>query len=480
MRRIAFFEFWNLNPHLETSLELAKRHLDDGDEVHYHFCGHDALFRDRLVRQPETTLERCLPEVRGAALLGGDGFHFHPRVRMPEVDADVPERFESLSQLMDFRVGDCEVGLSVASSLIFMTRNSDPDLVRHEALIRRMIRSGVASYEFVRARLQSLEPDLVYVFNGRFCNSRSVMNAAQSLDVPFRIHERGSEKTRFSCRAFMPHDRARIQDEMLGAWREAGESEDARRIAQGFFEGRRAGQEQAWKSYSGAQERGRIPDLAEDRRRITYFSSSDDETRAVGDIVKWDRWPDQRSALASLVRVMERHPEAQLVVRLHPHLARKAPEDRRMWMDIELPEGGVLVPPEDKVDTYSLLEASDVVVTGGSTVGIEAVYWRKPSICLGPTWYDRLDAVYLPEGESDLEQLLFDDSLVADRDKALPYGYYQATYGEPFLYYQARSLFEGSFLGVDLQSQTTVSRILGRLKGVAHGRLRRQRIPLFA
>jgi hypothetical protein len=103
------------------------------------------------------------------------------------------------------------------------------------------------------------------------------------------------------------------------------------------------------------------------------------------------------------------------------------------------------------VDSYELLLASDIVAACGSTIGIEAIFWNKPSICLGPSLYGSLDAVYEPKGLSELERLVTSDQLAVDPEKALPYGYYMSTFGDKFVHYEAETLFRGKFLGVDLQ-----------------------------
>lgn len=475
MQRVYFFEFWSMTPHLETSLELAKRHLDSGDGVNYYFCGHDVPYQERLAQYRSSCLTRCLPEVRGAALIESENFHFHPAIYPQEPEWSCPDRFESLQELMTFRHKGCEVGLATASSLIFVTRSSEPDLDRHADLIRTMLRSGIIVYEYVRSVLAKARPDLVYLFNGRFCNSRAVMNAAQDLDIHFRVHERGATKDRYTARPFMPHDFGRVQDEMLEAWAQVSSNKALRQIGHQFFIGRRRGQEQGWTSFTTQQIEGWIPDLAADKKVVTYFASSDDEFRAVGDIVKWDHWSDQRTALQSLIRVCEGLPNVQLIVRLHPHLSKKSIEDRTGWTSLSIPEDAVLVGPEDPVDTYALIERSDLVVTGGSTVGIESVYWGTPSICLGPSIYTKLGAVHVPRDEPELKQMLLQDELEVQPEKTLPYGYYFSEFGEKYRHYRADSLFSGEFLGRNLQRRGWFCRIGGLCKAVAHGQFRRRR-----
>src|SRR5690606_26555992 len=114
-------------------------------------------------------------------------------------------------------------------------------------------------------------------------------------------------------------------------------------------------------------------------------------------------------AVSNLIDLAEKHPELQLVIRLHPHLLRKHPDDLARWRSLVDRPSVIAISPESPVDTYALIEASDTVITGGSTVGIEAVYWGRPSILLGPSDYDLLGAVHVAESNTHLEELMASD-----------------------------------------------------------------------
>jgi len=154
-----------------------------------------------------------------------------------------------------------------------------------------------------------------------------------------------------------------------------------------------------------------------------------------------------------------------LVIRLHPHLLKKHPDDMARWLQAAK-AGGVaqVIDPGSPVDSYALVEASDVVVTAGSTVGMEAVYWGRPSVLLGPSDYDLLGAVHLARSRERLYELLSDPDLPVDPASALPYGYYRGTFGERFRYYEATGLFSGRFMGVDVQELPGFANALSRAR----------------
>lgn len=448
--RILFFETTNATPHLETSLELARKHLDQGDQVLYYFLGHAVGYSEFVFSVQELLPRKCLPERRGAKLLMHPQFKFISlKKKELHCQLDLP-CFEDIDELREFRYWNYEAGLSALSSLISHTRSSKPDLSLNQELIKRILSSGISVYDFCLDVLKNNPCDLVYLFNGRFANNRAILDAAIETGMPYLIHERGADKSRYTARPFMPHDFEKVRHEMSHVWDRRLEGSE--NIATKFFTQQRGGAEQGWTSFVKGQIKSHISiEQQLDKRLICYFSSSDDEYASVGDMVKWDRWLNQLSAVHSLIDIVRNQPTLELLIRIHPHMAQKDPSDLQDWIDLDLPLNARLLLPSDPTDSYALIERADVVVTSGSTVGIESVYWGTPSICLGPALYSHLDAVHLPKDNTELKRMLLDQSLPVRPENALPYGYYMATFGESFYFYQPETLFRGRFMGLDLQ-----------------------------
>jgi len=448
--KVIFFETTNASPHLETSFELVKSHLNKDDTVAYYFLGQGLLYSEFVFSGRRFLPVQCLPERKGAAILKSDRLHFlSPGNEIMIGDWDLPV-FPELESLRTYRYKKYNAGLSALSSLISHTRHSKPCLKKHHKLLKKIILSGISTYEYCLKVIHREKPDLVYLFNGRFANNRAILDAAIELNVDFRIHERGADKTRYTANTFMPHNFEKVKELIANTW--VRRSENGFDVAEEFFTHRRAGIEQGWTSYVQYQQRDYINiENPASKRLIAYFSSSDEEYAAVGDMVKWDRWQDQLSAVRSLIDIVHRQPALELVIRIHPHLAKKHPDDLKDWLDLDLPQNAKLLLPSDSTDSYKLINEADVVVTSGSTVGIEAVFWGTPSICLGPSLYSHLNAVHLPQDDGELADMLLRQDLTVVPENALPFGYYMETFGESFYYYEPETLFRGRFMGVDLQ-----------------------------
>lgn len=465
MKKILFIDFWNCSPHLETSLEIAKLHLEAGDIVDFYFCGHDTEYKDGIVvNANEVGIFRQLPEVRGIKLIKEKKLKFNARVKLKEVEIKIPSYFNSLEELKAYKYKNFNAGVGVLSSLVSDTKNSKPDLLTYQKKIKQMIQSCVSVYEFSINIINKLKPDQIYIFNGRFCNHRAVMCAAEDLKVNVLFHERGANKYLYDIYSFPPHNPMALQEEIKKNWKNKGNDNREREFAESFFIDRRAGKEQEWVSYTAAQKQNLIPEIDISKKIITYFSSSEDETVSIGDLYKFKYWENQLAAVEDLIEICQDDDNIQLIVRLHPHKKDKSQEDQKRWLKLKAVKNITLISFDSSVDTYALMECSDIVVTAGSTVGIEATYWKKPSICLGPSYYSELNVTYEPKSKEELKNLIYNKIKPKPIDGALAYGLYMLTHGIEYKYYKPETLFGGKFMGVNLQEISRKRKLIIKYK----------------
>ena len=143
--------------------------------------------------------------------------------------------------------------------------------------------------------------------------------------------------------------------------------------------------------------------------------------------------------------MLERQPQAKLYLRVHPNLTDVDNQRKRDMLNLDFPNLTIIAPDAD-CDTYQLLKSCDVTVSFGSSVGIEAVYWDRPSVLLGPCLYQDLPGPVRSKSHHQTIELL-SSNLPASTDKsgALRYGHWFQTRGLPHKNYVAENLFEGKF-----------------------------------
>jgi hypothetical protein len=188
--------------------------------------------------------------------------------------------------------------------------------------------------------------------------------------------------------------------------------------------------------------------------------------------------------LEAIVHSLEGAPRTfHLYVRVHPNLQGIDNADVRRLMALNA-DFLTMIPAAAAVSTYALMQAATTVLTFGSTIGIESVFWGKPSILAGQSYYRQLGGCYIPTSHADLVKLLLADLAPQDPTPALIYGYYRATYGQRYRNYRATDVGRGEFKGIDLEDKEYEHRLaartwLDRLPPPLGPRLRHVRNLLF-
>lgn len=355
---------------------------------------------------------------------------------------------ETLTELYDHEYKNAKIGLGTASSLISKTQSLDPDLVLNKESIKDYLYASALTYEKARLILLKVKPKEIITFNGRFACAKAIIEAARQLGISISYHERGATYNKFYNFKGSPHDYKFWQKDVRVYWFNSTHN-DKYQVGHTFFQRRRSGDGIGWISFTDKQDEGFLhPSL--DKKNLVYYSSSDFEFSAVEYNDQY-LFNTQRDAINSLIAwASNQENDILLTIRVHPNMQYSDQKDRDWWCSLKAPNVQV-IPPESRVDSYALLNQSDIVLSYGSTMGIEAAYWGKPSILLGNSGYSGLGCSYEPQDISELFSLLERSDLKAlPQESCLPYGYYMVSFGEPYKYYQPQDLFSGYFHGQPL------------------------------
>ena len=445
-------------PHIETAIEIALNSRESGQDVVY--CNlrsglpicEDHSVSHTIFDLPETRIGRAgsLLQQAGTTLLRPQ-YNQLERKHARTTARSLLSGCQTLEDVKQLGYGEFrDVGWGAISSTASVQRTSDVSLWRHRKMLRAFVESSILVYEMVRSLIDQLQPSEVLFFNGRFATTRAVMRAAESRGVPWRIHERGRDKDHFWVTDCMPHDVDRIQALMQNKWQ--ADQEAASRT---FFNSRRNRVERDWHSFTRKQDLGRLPEgLAKTEDLVTFFTSSEDELLAIGDSLVNHLYPTQLDAIRAVAAAVDSMPNTRLCIRVHPHIAHKSRSDRRKLDALNIP-GAIVLGPEDPVDTYALIDRSKVVCSYGSTIGIEATYWGRPSLLFSRSYYDGLGVC---ETAVDASQVLafLHAPRVFPQERTLPYGAFWELLGDPYRHYRADNLHRGKICGLYLDDSRAI------------------------
>ena len=459
MKIVIFSPLATVAPHYETELEIIQRHLDDGDQVEMVACTGRLANCDFNHDRVQSKCNDCLGRRTHGLQLLDQRIKLHPLEAFDSLRfSELKTSFSTVGELIAYTFENFDVGYAVLSSLVSICRNPKPDLQDCQSIVTALFQSSIATYQQTLEYCRQQNPDRVYVFNGRFAATRAVLRACQSLQIDCHLHERGCDTDHYQLfENKLPHDIVYMQKRIRAAWNVANETERVSK-ATNWFHDRVNRVERSWHSFVKEQTRGQLPgNWDTSRRNITVFTSSEDEFVSIGDCWKNPLYKNQLDGLTQTVNDLNKvDPSIHLYVRIHPNLANVDDDSVSAIYGLASDRVTILA-PDDPTDSYDLMRHSEKVVTFGSSIGIEAVFWNQPSILLGQCFYRGLGGVYQPDSHESYLQMLNSHLSPGGTAGALMYGHWFQTHGIKFKHFQAKGLFEGKFKGQVVFSQPKLS-----------------------
>jgi hypothetical protein len=449
--KLLFVSLYSDTPHFETELELASALLDDGHDVFVLRCTGQL---GACLKNPEHKAGRCRLCVSkidaGLRAIASPRLHVE-ELRAVAIDPRLPSAFESADELKLYALDGANLGRGVYSTMCGRANKDtrfDPRV--HAAAIRTELEAAYTVYANVKDAIARHAPDRAYVFNGRFATCFAAVEACRVAGITYCTHERGGTPDRYLVREdALPHDLGVNHAEIVRAWGAGGRAISS--FARRWYRERRDGVERSWESFTKAQTVGKLPDgFAGGRRNIAVFNSTMEEYAS---IVSWES-PHYRDEVVGLRRIVEdlgTRRDVHLYLRVHPHMKHIRRDDNYQLREYaELARAApnlTIIWPESVVHTYALVDACDVTLTFGSTVGAEACFWQSPSVLAGRALYEHLDCAYVATDHDDVVRLLLADHGAKPELGALKYGYWETMRGTRFTRFAPTGLYTGAFLG---------------------------------
>lgn len=448
---VSYFTKWVT--HLGTELELAEQHLSNGDSVTFLTCDGSI---GACMANPAGDKDKCreciLRRTDGIMELSGDvkmyplGAPIITREALANSYLSNPPKIDDYKKL---KYKGYDLGWGALSSAIKLHRDPLCDSKAAMQSAETYLATATRSYEGTRNFLRNRSDfERAYVFNGRFAETRGALRAIQSKKIQVFTHERGSSIHHYQLYLdSLPHNLELFRKNLQKSWANAKDAASRNETANQFYLARRNGNPLNWISFTEKQEAGNMPaEWDSEKRNIVIFNSSEDEFAAIGDMWTNPVYSSQAEAVRKITAdTLGKKPDVHYYLRIHPNLSGVENSSLENLLAVQAPNL-TTIGADDNISTYALLDACDCVMTFGSTVGVEATYWGKPSILAGMSYYCQLDIAYEAKSHNEVIGFLLDENLVPkSRHGALKYGYYLRTRGIPFKYWMPNDFSSGSF-----------------------------------
>jgi hypothetical protein len=433
-------------PHFETELELIVQHQECGDDVYLLVDDGRLTF---TVSDPYNSYD--MKKVSTSRLRQGLELIKFPKRNIIKInkklrDAGViPPKFCSYEELQNFKIAGAELGRGVISTITSLARDNRFDVEAYADFIYRGLWSSLLVYESMVDAIARYNPDVVYIFNGRFAELWAAAEACKRCKVTFRTHERGC-----NIHSYAVYENSSLHDiETLKKEVASIGSAYEKNIAEKWFFDRRLGKDQGWFSYVKEQKKQQLPpNFDTSKMNIAIFNSSLDEYESFS---AWNTpfYANENEGIRMIFDSFAHHSGVHFYVRMHPNL--KGLDNTQVRELYALRYSHVtIIDPDAAIDSYALLDACDKIVTFSSTIGVEGCYWGKPVILAGRAIYENLNCCYSPSTHQQLVDYLKADLDPLPLQGALQYAYWQSTYGRPFKHFNATGYFQGTFMGQNI------------------------------
>lgn len=404
-------DFNQWDPHVAASLSILEYLAQCGFTSFYHqakfgffpqfgkpYFGKDDFVKPNWLMQHKIRLATLVSKIPVRDLIDSELSEF-----MLESIAKVTDR-KGLAQLKKDKF---EYGYSLVSTLASTYGRSE----LNARLIRRFVPSLLEDYiktvnQVYKIIIANRITHLI-VFNGRFVRESAAISAAKAAGIKIVYHE-ASKSGSFFVSCFSPLSTEgylelsqfltkRINSDLIS---KSAEAWFKKRMQGDDFES--AQFQKNWLPLSEFQEKNRCA-----VQHITIFTTSDDEF--LGLSPAWDL-PEAQSQIEWLTKIAKLaiSLDFKVAIRLHPNLTSKSRSLRKSWAKLGKLDGLKLIAHDAKVNSYNLINQSDLVITCGSTIAMEAGFIGKPVLSVGTGIYDELQAVTKSQDLKDIEGKLME------------------------------------------------------------------------
>lgn len=457
----------NASPHQETELEIIEQHLSQHDEIYYISCNGEITNCFLWQYPTKDACSICKKKFSTGVSLLSKKISILGWESSAEMYLQKKFFFKNTAELKKFSIDGKNIGLCVASTLISELNNEDFNTVAYAKLIQDNLSTAYFIYNSFKKIVERIQPNLVYLFNGRHTTEAPIIMVCKEKNIPFYTHEIGNIFFRYRITYnSLPHATAPIEQECNKLYPCYGHKQ-ALEIANKFYSARREGEPLGGISYTQQQKHSALPDGFDPKKKnIVFFNSSIFEFAALPGFSSLSKYYNSEDeALLNVARDCADDPDIHIYCRMHPNLSQKDNKQVRILRSlIGTNKNLTVIPPESDIDSYALMEQSKIIVTFHSTMGAEASFWGKPVIIIGFAAYRHLEGFYRPESHTELIKLLHSDLKKLPNIGAIKYGLWMQEGGVPFKYYIPKTRFSGEFKGVDIDLLARKKLLMQKLK----------------
>lgn len=284
----------------------------------------------------------------------------------------------------------------------------------------------LSTYSLVNRLINDYDIGFLNVFNSRFLNEGAAKNAALANGVQVtefeQVNSRADSFGLFDSRVHDPLERATMARDAFKMLGRVTSIQDLT-FTDKWISLRRKG---VLQKFTKNQEIGTVPIFPKGKKLLSCFLSSFDELILAGYISEEFSF-NQSNCLGIFSDLINQRDDWHLVIREHPNMLTRGKSEQDFWRVLLSEVSAQVITAKDKIDSYAIIEESDLVLTFGSTIAVEALALGVPSILMGDALYSGHRIVPQITHPKDLELFLDNPPTItqATKNELEKYCYFQ-------------------------------------------------------
>ena len=424
--------------HVATTIEIIQKHLDKKDKV-YLFANEN----EELICLPhkKTNCHHCSKQANYVVEKLFENKIVKLKVKSKR-KYNFP-KFLNTDEILEYRYEDMPIGELAMSQITDEYRQVFHNIDILNMKISPILNQGINLYLDICELIENNKIDIVYAWNGRRATEGPTLYAGLKKKIKIYSYITGGNLNSYIIQPTttthdLEYSKKRIEKFYEKFYNVNDRSKKDYFISEAnlFYEYMRFGGGRVWGYvYYKDLFDDTVPIEKKSQKKIlSIFTSSYYEFYALGESFRKKNNKDinHYDSIKKILSSKLIFDNYDIRIRWHPNLstAGKKELDEVKGIIEKSKKEITHYSPFNKINSYKLLEISDVVLSFGSTVGIEATYYKKPSILWGAAYYEDTGGVYEVGSLEQLETLLNKNLIAKSKISAMKFAFHERNKGE--------------------------------------------------
>ena len=327
----------------------------------------------------------------------------------------------NISELRKIKINDVSIGLAALSTAASYSKCVSENAEDYGEYLKEALNVASISYS-IGISLAKRKYDMAIIFNGRFAISRPIAEILRKITnaniLYYEFDDKRMQLMESLNSTFIPEE---FSKRILTV-----DNIDCKLANDFFMMKERKTWNEIERKIRSKQVIGKFPNDLLNKKYIVFFTSSPDEYFAINDNINLaEEFVTQYDFALELAQksILQNY---SYVIRMHPNLRFKHKSWEKQWNFQKLEELKCkIIWPESEIDTYEILKKAHIVFTAGSTIGIEAAYFKKLIANVGKSLATYLGCAVEINTKKDLEHFISNPYIIKDSfESALACGQY--------------------------------------------------------